>query len=80
MIQPEQQQHGEFVGGVGGVGGLHQLPISSSLGLDLQLTGAGSILELFSLSVSVNFTLYISVFAVLILCCSHFSGNSFLCA
>ena len=34
MIQLEQQQHGEFVGGVGGVGGLHQLPISSSLGLD----------------------------------------------
>ena len=32
MIQLEQQQHGEFVGGVGG--GLHQLPISSSLGLD----------------------------------------------
>ena len=36
MIQLEQQQHGEFVGGwvVVGVGGLHQLPISSSLGLD----------------------------------------------
>ena len=32
MIQLEQQQHGEFVGVVGG--GLHQLPISSSLGLD----------------------------------------------
>ena len=38
MIQLEQQQHAEFVGGWGGVcgwgGGLHQLPISSSLGLD----------------------------------------------
>ena len=36
MIQLEQQQHGEFVGGwvVVGGGGLHQLPISSSQGLD----------------------------------------------
>ena len=36
MIQLEQQQHGEFVGGWGGWvgGGLHQLPIYSSLGLD----------------------------------------------
>ena len=32
MIQLEQQQHEEFEGGWGG--GLHQLPISSSLGLD----------------------------------------------
>ena len=34
MIQLEQQQHGDFVGGWGG--GLHKLPISSSLGLDQQ--------------------------------------------
>ena len=36
MIKFEQQQRGEFVGGwvVVGGGGLHQLPISSSLGLD----------------------------------------------
>ena len=33
MIQLEQQQHGEFVVVVV-VGGWHQLPISSSLGLD----------------------------------------------
>ena len=37
MIQLEQQQHGEFVGGVGGCGGwwlTPTIPISSSLGLD----------------------------------------------
>ena len=35
MIQLEQQQHREFVvGWVDGVGGLHQVPISSLLGLD----------------------------------------------
>ena len=45
MIQLEQQQHGEFVGGWGGGwgGGLHQLPISSSLGLDQQLLSMFSV-------------------------------------
>ena len=42
MIQLEQQQHGEFVVGWGGLvvgGGLHQLTISSSLGFLTQNIG-----------------------------------------
>ena len=35
MIQLERQQHEEFEGGWGG--GLHQLPISSLLGLDQKI-------------------------------------------